>query len=161
MDLTFDRGDYQRPRGHALVYFRVDTEEQLYASYVVALPVKSDFGKYVPPFLAGHLGNAPIDLSKIALPPVPEPVSGSWSKSYAVKSMGCLPGNAAAVCAGITRRMAVSIRPAPANPGSQGNRNPRWVRNPPWPSNLYIPTGRNGRNPQPPAGQSIGYRPRK
>ena len=76
MDLTFDRGDYQRPRGHALVYFRVDTEEQLYASYVVALPVKSDFGKYVPPFLAGHLGNAPIDLSKIALPPVPEPVSG-------------------------------------------------------------------------------------
>lgn len=75
MDLTFDRGDYQRPRGHALVYFRVDTEEQLYASYVVALPVKSDFGKYVPPFLAGHLGNAPIDLSKISLPPVPEPVS--------------------------------------------------------------------------------------
>ena len=76
MDLTFDRGDAQRPRGHALVYFRVDTEEQLYAAYIVALPVKSDFGKYVPPFLAGHLGNAPIDLSKIALPPVPEPVSG-------------------------------------------------------------------------------------
>ena len=76
MDLTFDRGDAQRPRGHALVYFRVDTEDQLYAAYIVALPVKSDFGKYVPPFLAGHLGNAPIDLSKIALPPVPEPVSG-------------------------------------------------------------------------------------
>lgn len=76
MDLTFDRGDAQRPRGHALVYFRVDTEEQLYAAYIVVLPVKSDFGKYVPPFLAGHLGNAPIDLSKIALPPVPEPVSG-------------------------------------------------------------------------------------
>ena len=75
MDLTFDRGDAQRPRGHALVYFRVDTEEQLYAAYIVALPVKSDFGKYVPPFLAGHWGNAPIDLSKIALPPVPEPVS--------------------------------------------------------------------------------------
>ena len=76
MDLTFDRGDAQRPRGHALVYFRVDTEDQLYAAYIVVLPVKSDFGKYVPPFLAGHLGNAPIDLSKIALPPVPEPVSG-------------------------------------------------------------------------------------
>lgn len=76
MELTFDRGDGQRPRGHALAYFRVDTEEQLYAAYIVVLPVKSDFGKYVPPFLAGHLGNAPIDLSKIALPPVPEPVSG-------------------------------------------------------------------------------------
>ena len=78
MDLTFERGDAQQPRGHALVYFRVDTEpDRLYASYIVVLPVKADFGKYVPPFLASHLGNLPLDnFSSFAMPPVPEEVSG-------------------------------------------------------------------------------------
>ena len=78
MDLTFERGDSQRPRGHALVYFRVDTEpDKLYASYIVVLPVQADFGKYVPPFLASHLGNLPLnDFSAFAMPPVPEEVSG-------------------------------------------------------------------------------------
>ena len=78
MDLIFERGDFQRPRGHALVYFRVDTEpDKLYASYIVVLPVKADFGKYVPPFLASHLGNLPLnDFSSFAMPPVPEEVSG-------------------------------------------------------------------------------------
>lgn len=78
MDLQFDRGDYLRPKGHALVYFRVDTEpDLLYATYVVILPVKADFGKYVPPFLASHLGNLPLnDFSAFAMPPVPEPVDG-------------------------------------------------------------------------------------
>lgn len=78
MDLTFERGDSQRPRGHALVYFRVDTEpDKVYASYIVVLPVQADFGKYVPPFLASHLGNLPLnDFSAFAMPPVPEEVSG-------------------------------------------------------------------------------------
>ena len=77
MDLTFERGDSQHPRGHAIVYFRVDTEpDKLYASYIVVLPVKADFGKYVPPFLASHLGNLPLnDFSCFAMPPVPEEVS--------------------------------------------------------------------------------------
>lgn len=78
MDLTFERGDAQRPRGHAVVYFRVDTEpDKVYASYIVVLPVRADFGKYVPPFLASHLGNVPLnDFSSFAMPPVPEEVSG-------------------------------------------------------------------------------------
>ena len=78
MELTFERGDSHQPRGHALVYFRVDTEpDKLYASYIVVLPVKADFGKYVPPFLASHLGNLPLnDFSAFAMPPVPEEVSG-------------------------------------------------------------------------------------
>ncbi|PKB71796.1 MAG: hypothetical protein BZY87_03495 [SAR202 cluster bacterium Io17-Chloro-G6] len=81
MDLTFDRGDQQNPRGHALLYFRVDTEPDLvYATYVVTLPVKSDLTKYVPPFLASHLGSLPLsDLSAFAMPPVPEAV-GSYSE---------------------------------------------------------------------------------
>ena len=74
MDLVFDNGDSQHPKGHALLYFRVDTEQdKVYATYVVTLPVKSDLTKYVPPFLASHLGNMPLsDLSAFAMPPVPE-----------------------------------------------------------------------------------------
>lgn len=81
MDLTFDRGDPQNPRGHALLYFRVDTEpDTVYATYVVTLPVKSDLTKYVPPFLASHLGSLPLsDLSAFAMPPVPESV-GSYAE---------------------------------------------------------------------------------
>jgi hypothetical protein len=81
MDLIFDNGDSQNPRGHALLYFRVDTEPDIvYATYVVTLPVKSDLTKYVPPFLASHLGNMPLsDLSAFAMPPVPEAV-GSFAE---------------------------------------------------------------------------------
>ena len=81
MDVIFDRGDSQSPRGHALLYFRVDTEPgKVYATYVVTLPVKSDLTKYVPPFLASHLGNMPLsDLSAFAMPPVPEAI-GSFAE---------------------------------------------------------------------------------
>ena len=74
MDLTFERGDPQHPKGHALLYFRVSTEpDRVYATYVVTLPVKSDLTKYVPPFLASHLGSLPLsDFSAFAMPPVPE-----------------------------------------------------------------------------------------
>ncbi len=74
MDLTFDRGDQQRPKGHALVYFPVVSEpDKVYATYVVVLPIEIDFAKYVPPFLASHLGTMPLkDISAFSLPPVPE-----------------------------------------------------------------------------------------
>jgi hypothetical protein len=76
MDLTFERGNPQQPKGHALIYFRVDTEpDKVYATYIVTLPVKADLAKYVPPFLATHLGNLPLnDFSAFAMPPMPEPV---------------------------------------------------------------------------------------
>lgn len=76
MDITFERGDPQRPKGHALVYFRVDTEpDKVYASYIVILPINTDFTKYIPPFLAAHVGNLPLnDFSAFAMPPVPEVV---------------------------------------------------------------------------------------
>ncbi len=77
MDITFERGDPLRPKGHALLYFRVNTEpDTVYATYVVTLPVKADLAKYVPPFLASHLGTLPLsDFSAFAMPPVPEPVA--------------------------------------------------------------------------------------
>ena len=76
MDITFERGDPHRPKGHALLYFRVSTEpDKVYATYIVTLPVKADLAKYVPPFLASHLGNLPLnDFSAFAMPPMPEPV---------------------------------------------------------------------------------------
>jgi hypothetical protein len=78
MDLYFERGERDNPVGHALVYFKVDTEpDKVYASYVVTLPIKSDLTKFLPPFLASHLGALPLnDLSSFAMPPVPEPVDG-------------------------------------------------------------------------------------
>ena len=76
MDLLFEKGSPDRPKGHALVYFRVDTEPgTVYASYIIVLPVLTDFSKYIPPFLAAHVGNLPIaDFSAFAMPPVPEAV---------------------------------------------------------------------------------------
>jgi hypothetical protein len=77
MEITFDRGNSQQPKGHAVAYFRVSTEpDKVYATYVVILPVKADFAKYVPPFLASHLGNLSLsDFSSFAMPPVPEEVT--------------------------------------------------------------------------------------
>ena len=76
MDVVFEKGDPQRPRGHALVYFLTGTEpKKVYATYIIVLPVSVDFAKYVPPFLASHLGNVPAgDFSAFSLPPVPEEV---------------------------------------------------------------------------------------
>ena len=77
MELPFDRGNPQQPKGHALAYFRVSTEpDKVYSTYVVILPVKADLAKYVPPFLASHLSNMSLsDFSAFAMPPVPEVVS--------------------------------------------------------------------------------------
>ena len=56
MDLQFEMGDSENPRGHALVYFS-DTGTALYfASYVVLLPITVDVSKYVPPFLMNQVG---------------------------------------------------------------------------------------------------------
>ena len=78
MDLNFDKGDKQRPRGHALAYFQVASEPgKVYATYIVVLPITMDLAKYVPPFLASHLGAAQLkDMSAFALPPVPEETEG-------------------------------------------------------------------------------------
>ena len=75
MSLTFDKGDPQEPRGHALVYFHAGAE-RLLALYVVLLPVSMDISKYIPPLLAPQFGGAaPQEMSAVALPPVPEEVS--------------------------------------------------------------------------------------
>lgn len=74
--MRFDRGDPQQPRGHALAFFRAGSgEDKVYATYIIVLPLSMDIGKYVPPFLASHLGNVSLsDFSAFAMPPIPEEV---------------------------------------------------------------------------------------
>ena len=76
MDLTFDRGSSEEPKGHALLYFRNPSDAQeVWATYVVILPITVDVSKYVPPFLMNQVGElGPKDLSAFAFPPTPEQV---------------------------------------------------------------------------------------
>jgi hypothetical protein len=77
--LTFQMGDPDRPRGHALVFFRdADTPGDVWATYLVVAPIKMDLGKYIPAAFASQLSGqlsaaAP---SAYPLPPVPEKFEG-------------------------------------------------------------------------------------
>lgn len=77
--LTFHTGDPDRPRGHALVFFRDgDAPDEVWATYLVVAPIKMDLGKYIPAAFASQLsgqlsGAAP---SAYPLPPVPEKFDG-------------------------------------------------------------------------------------
>jgi hypothetical protein len=76
MDLPFERGSAQKPKGHALVYFTTTSEpDQLWATYLIILPIKVDVTKYVPPFLMNQMGElGPKDLTAFAFPPSPEKI---------------------------------------------------------------------------------------
>ena len=76
MDLQFERGDPERPRGHAILFFRDSSDpEAVAATYLIVLPVSVDIGRYVPPFLAGQVENlGASDFTAFALPPAPERV---------------------------------------------------------------------------------------
>ena len=77
MDLQFERGDPQRPRGHAILFFRDSGDpEAVAATYLIVLPVSVDIARYVPPFLAGQVENlGASDFTAFALPPAPERVN--------------------------------------------------------------------------------------
>ena len=74
MELVFERGEVDRPSGHALVYFRDANDlDVIGLTYVVILPVPLDIGKYMPPFLAGQVGEmSASSISSFAFPPAPE-----------------------------------------------------------------------------------------
>ena len=80
MDILFDRGSKDQPKGHALVYFRSSADpEEVWVSYLVVLPVTVDLSKYVPPFLMNQVGDLGAkELSCFAFPPAPERL-GSYS----------------------------------------------------------------------------------
>src|SRR5260370_31384248 len=77
--LTFRAGDPDRPRGHALVFFRDgESAGDVWATYLVVAPIKMDLGKSIPAAfasqLAGQLSSA--GPSAYPLPPVPEKFDG-------------------------------------------------------------------------------------
>ena len=78
MSVEYHRGDWARPKGHAFIYLRNSLDhEEVWATYVVVLPITVDLSKYVPPFLMNQIGEVDAkDLSAFAFPPAPERVSG-------------------------------------------------------------------------------------
>ncbi|MBV8720289.1 MAG: hypothetical protein JO020_27460 [Chloroflexi bacterium] len=77
--LTFRVGDADRPRGHALVFFRDgDSPDDIWATYLVVAPIKMDLGKYIPAAFATQLSGqlAASVPSAYPLPPVPEKFEG-------------------------------------------------------------------------------------
>lgn len=74
MDIKFERGSQDSPKGHAFVYFTSATNpNEVWASYVIMLPIAFDIAKYMPPFLIGQMGDSGIqDMSAFAFPPAPE-----------------------------------------------------------------------------------------
>ena len=76
MDLTFDKGNPKSPKGHAfLVLSNSASPGEMWATYLVVLPISIDLAKYVPPFLMGQLGDTTDhDLSAFAFPPFPEKI---------------------------------------------------------------------------------------
>lgn len=76
MELRFEKGSKEKPKGHALLYFNgANGPEDVWVTYLVMLPISVDVSKYVPPFLMNQMGEfGPKDLSAFAFPPAPEPI---------------------------------------------------------------------------------------
>ena len=73
MDLTFEKGNKDQPKGHAILYYLAG--DKILATYLAVLPLKLDLSKYVPPFLASQMKSSGIDeFSSFAIPPVPEEI---------------------------------------------------------------------------------------
>jgi len=68
--VRFERGDPDRPRGHALLYYR-STDGQILATYVVVLPIAINPAKYIPPAFAQRISEQ-TTVAATALPPIPE-----------------------------------------------------------------------------------------
>mgnify|MGYP001038906327 CR=1 FL=1 len=78
MNLNFERGNAESPKGHAFLYFTSDSSKTAYfATYLIIQPINVDVSKYVPPFLINQMGDiGSDDLSMFAFPPSPEQVEG-------------------------------------------------------------------------------------
>lgn len=81
MDIVFDKGSNEQPKGHALLYFRSTLDNnEVWVTYLVILPIMVDLSKYVPPFLLNQVGEMDGEhLSAFAFPPAPERL-GDYSK---------------------------------------------------------------------------------
>jgi hypothetical protein len=77
MQLSFDLGDRQAPRGHAILYAHAgEDRSHILATYCVILPIQFSIAKFLPPMLAGQLsleGLRDSDaMSVVPIPPILE-----------------------------------------------------------------------------------------
>lgn len=88
MDITFDRGNEDEPKGHAFVYFRSSSDpDEVWASYLLILPITVDVTKYAPPFLMSLIPEGAMDdMSSFAFPPAPEQM-GSFEQIMQLAEM--------------------------------------------------------------------------
>jgi hypothetical protein len=80
MQLRFELGDSQSPRGHAILYAHAGNADRYIATYCVVAPITFSIGKFLPPILSGQLsmGGLP-DVSAtsvLPIPPILEDVDG-------------------------------------------------------------------------------------
>lgn len=81
MQLHFELGDPQAPRGHALLFARAGNQpDHILATYCVVLPIQFSLGKYLPPILSGQVPLEGLQdasaLSAVPIPPMLEDVQG-------------------------------------------------------------------------------------
>jgi hypothetical protein len=76
LDLYFERGARETPKGHALAYFRQKYDpESVLATYIITLPIKVDVSKYIPPMFANQMPEMTSQgMAGFAFPPLPEKI---------------------------------------------------------------------------------------
>src|SRR5919199_4426510 len=73
MAAAYEIGDPERPKGHALLFFRLSGGAgEVVATYIVVLPIAINPAKYIPPAFAARLPQAVNEVAATALPPIPE-----------------------------------------------------------------------------------------
>ncbi|MGI8967674.1 MAG: hypothetical protein ACR2GA_01020 [Chloroflexota bacterium] len=75
MNLQFDRGDRTAPVGHALLYWRAESDS-IIATYVSVPPIKFDLSKFMPGIFASAMQGMDLGDAMVAtpIPPIPEEV---------------------------------------------------------------------------------------
>lgn len=75
MDLNFERGSREEPKGHALLYFRsLRDESVVVATYLIIPPVPLNLARYMPPMFAASMPAQDVQaVAAVPLPPLPEP----------------------------------------------------------------------------------------
>lgn len=87
MQLRFELGDSQAPRGHAILYARAGNADRYIATYCVVAPISFSIGKFLPPILSGQLsmGGMP-DTSAASVLPIP-PILEDVASMAALRQM--------------------------------------------------------------------------
>jgi hypothetical protein len=73
MQLRFELGEAETPRGHAIMYAHLGNDARhVIATYCVVLPIQFSIGKFLPPILSGQLPTEGLaDAATMSVVPIP------------------------------------------------------------------------------------------